>query len=70
MATKKNGFEHMYHKTYSNVVEKAKHMTKHCAKAKDKCVDALAKMDNLRMKLNNICEALKEAVDMEEYNVV
>jgi hypothetical protein len=54
----------------SNVVEKAKHMTKCCAKAKDKWVDAPAKIDDLRTKLNDICEALEEAVDIMEENVV
>jgi hypothetical protein len=32
----------------------------------DKCVDVLAKIDDVRTKLNDICEALEEAVNMAE----
>ena len=33
--------------SYPNVVKKEKHMTKYCAKAKNKCADALAKINEV-----------------------
>ena len=50
--------------------QKAKRMTKCCAKAKNKCADALAKIDEARSKLSDIYETLEEAVDMAEEDAI
>ena len=55
--------EHMYHETHPDIVEKVKCC---CAKTKKKCIDTLAKIEDLRTKVNDICSALYQAVSMAE----
>ena len=59
-----------YKESHPEVLKKAKRMTKCCAKAKNKCADTLAKIEEARIKLNDIYETLEEAVDMAEEDVM